>query len=161
MPIKKVQALPDWHAVCVGRGGDHVVVTGDHWLLDPTLDQASRPEWGITLEPAVFETTGRNLQFLRAGCLVTYKLYPRRHEWTNSAYLKDPAKVRVIAALARATEALAVGVDEMAALLEQAPDADGGGLDHAGPGTQRPPLRWLRDAFLWAAEHAGIGGRAA
>jgi hypothetical protein len=74
------------------EAGGHVVAVVDRYLVDLSLDQASRPQHGIDLAPRIFEFDGVVTPEERAwtyalndgACFVEYKLRPDIQTWRDS-----------------------------------------------------------------------------
>jgi hypothetical protein len=73
-----------WH-------GHLAVLIDDVWLLDPTLDQANKPEWGVQyrVKPLATRLTedfwhGRSQMLSVDNCTVRYKLYPRQNGFARA-----------------------------------------------------------------------------
>ena len=91
MPLGEATKLHGGHSLGMGLPtlagpGLHVVVRGDGYLIDPSLDQASRPAKNMRLEPTIFVVddeaaekldTGREPTWWTVhGCAVGYMLRP-------------------------------------------------------------------------------------
>jgi hypothetical protein len=73
-----------------GWDGHLVALVEDHWLVDPSLDQFSRPERGITTVPVVLDVTmwtdrSRACQWGRPdGQVLVYQVMPSPGPWRES-----------------------------------------------------------------------------